>query len=56
MASLVRSWILGPPNKSFQPTKPLVTALAGTRPAPNVYAAEAADGTWTEEDDQAVQI
>ena len=28
-------------NKSFQPTKPLVTALAGARPAPNAFAAEA---------------
>ena len=28
-------------NKSFQPTKPFVTALAGARPAPNDFAAEA---------------
>jgi len=28
-------------NKSFQPTKPLVTALAVARPAPNAFAAEA---------------
>jgi len=28
-------------NKSFQPTKPFVTALAGARPAPNAFAAEA---------------
>jgi hypothetical protein len=29
------------PNKSFQPTKPFVTALADARPAPNAFAAEA---------------
>ena len=28
-------------NRSFQPTKPFVTALAGARPAPNAFAAEA---------------
>ena len=28
-------------NKSFQPTKPFVTALAGARPAPSAFAAEA---------------
>ncbi len=28
-------------NKSFQPTRPFVTALAGARPAPTVLAAEA---------------
>ena len=27
-------------NESFEPTKPLVTALAGSRPAPNAFAAE----------------
>jgi len=30
-----------PYNKSFQPTKPFVTRLAGARPAPNAFAAEA---------------
>ena len=33
-------------NKSFQPTKPFVTALAVARPAPNAFAAEA-DVEWT---------
>ncbi len=32
---------LCPANKSFQPTRPVVTALAGARPAPIVLAAEA---------------
>jgi hypothetical protein len=31
----------GHPNKSFQPTKPFVTALACARPAPNAFVAEA---------------
>ncbi len=30
-----------PPNKSFQPTRPLVTVLTGARPVPIVLAAEA---------------
>ncbi len=30
-----------PANKSFQPTRPFVTVLAGARPAPIVLAAEA---------------
>ena len=34
-------WIRRAPNEGFQPTKPLVTALAYARPAPNAFAAEA---------------
>ena len=35
------SLILGPHNRSFHLTKPLVTHLAGARSAPNDFAGEA---------------